>query len=495
MPKTAIVLYPHQLYEPNTSWFSKAVPIYLIEEPLFLSEFPIHRQKLLLHRLSMKAFEHELIGLGFTVYYEELNKDSSSADIFYKLAKLGFTDLIIPDTTDNWLEKRITASCQKHNLIRHSQESQIFLLPKAEATERYLKSGKHMANFYKKIRLDKKILITTDNEPEGGRFSFDEDNRKKIPKGQPLPEEIALLPNNDDLARAQAWLKTIQTEQYGTDNIWIPYTRHEAAAYMNRFIAERLANFGTYEDALSSHHTRLFHSTLSPLLNIGLITPEQVLSAVLKYSSLNNIGLNNTEGFIRQIIGWREFIRAAYEVDGTTMRNGNFFNHKNKMPAFFWTGHTDITPLKQSLYSTINYGYNHHIERLMVLGNFLLLNRTDPNEAYRWFMTMYVDAYDWVMVPNVYGMSQFADGGIFATKPYIGCGNYLKKMSNYETGAWEDLFTALYWEFIADNSVVFAKNHRLAMMPKLLNKLSPDKRLHYKNVIKNYYQQLSGGSA
>ncbi len=427
MPKTAIVLYPHQLYEPNTSWLSKELPIYLVEEPLFLSEFPIHRQKLLLHRLSMKAYEQELMGLGFTVYYEELKKDSTSADIFSKLADLGFTDLLIADTTDNWLEKRINDNCQKHKLTRHFKESQIFLLAKPEATERYIKSGKHMANFYKKIRQDKRILIDTDNEPVGGRFSFDEDNRKKIPKDLPLPPEIELLASNDNLTEAQEWLKTVTAEQYGTDKIWIPYTRHQATAYMNKFIKERLEYFGIYEDALSSQHTRLFHSTLSPLLNIGLITPEQVLSSVLKYSSLNTIGINNIEGFIRQIIGWREFIRAAYEVEGTTMRNGNFFNHKNKIPSFFWSGHTDITPLKQSLYSTINYGYNHHIERLMVLGNFLLLNRTDPNEVYRWFMTMYTDAYDWVMVPNVYGMSQFADGGIFATKPYISGSNYLKK--------------------------------------------------------------------
>jgi deoxyribodipyrimidine photolyase-related protein len=486
MKKTAIVLYPHQLYRPDTSWFKKELPIYLIEESLFLTEFPIHRQKLLLHRLSLQAYYVELKQAGFEVEYQSLHKESKTGDVFELLKRKSFTDVIIADTTDNWLEKRIEEACLQNQLVRHKEESPLFILEAEEARVRYVDSGKHMANFYKKLRRDKNILVNRDKEPEGGQWSFDEDNRKKIPKGTPLPSEIEELVDNDEITKAKDWLSSLTNEQYGTDKVWIPYTRHDAHEYLKKFIKERLVDFGTYEDAILSHHTRIFHSTLSPLINIGLLTPESVIQAVIKHQSKFEVDINNIEGFVRQVLGWREFIRAAYEVDGTKMRNSNFFKHQKPLPEFFWDGETDITPLKQCLYSTLNYGYNHHIERLMVLGNFLLLNRTDPNEVYKWFMCMYVDAYDWVMVPNVYGMSQFADGGIFATKPYISGSNYLKKMSDYEAGPWEDLLTALYWQFIEDNSEMFLKNHRLSMMPKLLTRLAPEKRQLYKNLAREH---------
>ena len=189
---------------------------------------------------------------------------------------------------------------------------------------------------------------------------------------------------------------------------------------------------------------------------------------------------------MRQIIGWREFIRASYECDSLTMRTKNFWEHKRRLPQTFWNGTTEVEPIDTSIKNALAYGYTHHIERLMVLGNFMLLAQIHPDEVYRWFMAMYVDAYDWVMVPNVYGMSQFADGGSFATKPYISGSNYLKKMSNYSTGEWEELWTALYWNFIEVNKNFFVSNHRLSMMPRLLDKMNAQKKANYTMIARKY---------
>jgi deoxyribodipyrimidine photolyase-related protein len=252
-----------------------------------------------------------------------------------------------------------------------------------------------------------------------------------------------------------------------------------ALEYLHTFLEERLTLFGPYEDAIHTSHCRLFHSAISPLLNIGLLCPETVLQTTIAFATANQVPIASLEGFVRQILGWREFIRAAYEVDGRKMRSTNFFDHTRPLALELWDGTTGIPPIDTAVRGALRFGYTHHIERLMVLGNFMLLSKTDPDEVYHWFMAMYVDAYDWVMVPNVYGMSQFADGGLFATKPYISGSNYIRKMSSYESGDWEELWTALYWNFIADHQVFFLKNHRLSMMPRLLIKMATEKRVVY----------------
>lgn len=345
-----------------------------------------------------------------------------------------------------------------------------------------------MARFYKKIRIENNILIDSNKCPEGGRWSFDEDNRKKIPKNTPLPDDPKFYKDESEIIEAKQWLNTVQTDKYGEERVWLPWTHTDAEIYLDEFISNRLSLFGDYEDAIISKNVRLFHSGLSALINIGLISPKQVIQKIISTGKTNKIKINCIEGFIRQIIGWREFIRASYECDGVVMRTKNFWKNQNLLPSSFWDRTTGIFPLDNAIEKALMFGYNHHIERLMVLGNFMLLTKTHPDDVYKWFMTMYVDAYDWVMVPNVYGMSQFADGGIFATKPYISGSSYLKKMSNYPTGDWEDLWTALYWNFIDEHRVFFSSNHRLSMMPKLFDKMSTEKRNYYYEIAKNFLQ-------
>jgi deoxyribodipyrimidine photolyase-related protein len=329
-----------------------------------------------------------------------------------------------------------------------------------------------------------------DGTPTGGRYSYDSENRKKLPRGTTPPEEPRIY-EDDATKEALLWLKTVPGEHYGEATIWLPYTHAAAKAWLDEFLSQRLSDFGPYEDAISAAHTRLWHSALSPLMNIGLLTPQQVIAAAIEHTKTHDTPLPSLEGFLRQVIGWREFIRAAYEADGRTMRKGNFWQHTKRLPTNFWTGDSGVTPVDDSIKKALTFGYTHHIERLMVLGNFMVLSEIHPDEVYRWFMAMYVDAYDWVMVPNVYGMSQFADGGSFATKPYISGSNYIRKMSDYKAGDWSELWDSLYWHFIHTHQGFFSSNHRLSMMPKLLEKMEKTRRDRLLSQAKTYLKKLA----
>lgn len=480
------IVYPHQLFKPTEHpALALGRPVYLVEEQLFLTEFGTHRQKMLLHRLSLRAYQTELETAGYTVHYCEISPGATTTTLLDTILKTGITTVHIADTTDEWLEERITTACTKNKCARTRYESLLFIFPRNEVLQRFVNSKKFMKSFYEKARRDLGILVEIDGKPVGGAWSFDSENRQSLKKTVVVPEDMAFL-DNTDCTNARTWLAGIASEQYGATDIWVPYTRIDAEAYLEEFLNERLATFGPYEDALSTRGVRLFHSTLSPLINIGLLSPLQVVERALSYAETHVVPLHSLEGFVRQIIGWREFIRASYECDGRNMRTKNFFKHSRSLPDELWTGTTGIFPLDHSIKTALETGYNHHIERLMVLGNFMLLTETNPHEVYRWFMAMYVDAYDWVMVPNIYGMSQFADGGSFATKPYISGSAYLKKMSDYPRGDWEELWTSLYWHFIHKHRAVMLASHRLAMMPRLWDSMKEEIRIAHLSRAEHY---------
>jgi deoxyribodipyrimidine photolyase-related protein len=229
---------------------------------------------------------------------------------------------------------------------------------------------------------------------------------------------------------------------------------------------------------------------ISPLLNSGLLTPDLIISKSLVYSEKNNIPLNSTEGFIRQIIGWREFIRGIYQCNGSSQRTKNFWGFNRKIPASFYNGTTGILPLDDTIKKVISTGYCHHIERLMILGNFMLLCEFDPDEVYKWFMELFIDSYDWVMVPNVYGMSQFADGGLMSTKPYISGSNYILKMSDYSKGDWHAIWDALFWRFMNVNRDFFLKNPRLGMLVRSYDKMTDEKKESIQNTSESFLDKL-----
>jgi deoxyribodipyrimidine photolyase-related protein len=268
----------------------------------------------------------------------------------------------------------------------------------------------------------------------------------------------------------------------------LPYPVDHAGAerWLRDFIAVRLPAFGDYEDAISQRHTQLFHSVLTPMLNIGLLTPKQVYEAALERAGSRPDGdsgavpLNSLEGFVRQVIGWREYVRLVYRWRGRRQRTRNFWSLDRSMPAAFYDGSTGIEPVDHVIRQVLRTGYCHHIERLMILGNFLLLCDVSPDAVYQWFMELFIDAYDWVMVPNVYGMSQFADGGLMTTKPYISGSAYVLKMSDFAKGPWCPVWDALYWRFIDRQSEFFRSNPRMAVMVKMKEKLGAKLAEHHR---------------
>ncbi|MGL5849315.1 MAG: FAD-binding domain-containing protein, partial [Phycicoccus sp.] len=231
-------------------------------------------------------------------------------------------------------------------------------------------------------------------------------------------------------------------------------------AGLREFVAERLAEFGPYEDAVSTRHPFVFHAAITPALNCGLLDPREVLDAVLEGAEDQGVGLPSLEGFVRQLIGWREYMRATYHLYGRRMRSSNHLRHTRSLAPGWWDGTTGLDPVDHVIHGVRERGWAHHIERLMVAGNAMCLLRTDPAEVYEWFMAFFVDAYDWVMVPNVYAMSQFAAGTGITTKPYVSGSNYLRKMTDFGPGEWRDDWDALYWTFVEDHREVFEGNAR-----------------------------------
>jgi deoxyribodipyrimidine photolyase-related protein len=350
-------------------------------------------------------------------------------------------------------------------------------------------------DFYIQQRKTRKLLLQADGSPEGGSWSYDADNRKRFPKAETVPA-IPFSTDNEWLAEARDYVEKYFASNYGS--IEAPHlfaiTHLDAEKHLKDFILHRFEKFGVYEDALVSGEPVLYHSVLSPMLNTGLITPQQVLQKALAAKNENKIPLNSAEGFVRQVIGWREFIRIVYEREGSRQRTMNYWQFTRKIPASFWQGETGIVPVDITVKKLLRYGYNHHIGRLMVLGNFMLLCEFDPGEVYRWFMEMYIDAYDWVMVPNVYGMTQFADGGLMTTKPYISGSNYLLKMGDYRSGEWQQIWDALFWRFMHVHRQFFEKNPRLSMLLKTFDKWPADKRNAILTTADNYLKTLDNAT-
>jgi deoxyribodipyrimidine photolyase-related protein len=338
-------------------------------------------------------------------------------------------------------------------------------------------------DFYKHQRQTRDILLEQNQKPIGGKWTFDDENRLKYPKGKTAPK-VNFLKSNAYFSEAVTYTNKYFQENYGklnTDYIY-PTTFGESKTWLHEFFKTRFLEFGDYEDAIVSKENFLHHSVLTPMLNIGLLTPQFIIDEVLLFASNNEIPLNSLEGFVRQIVGWREFIRAVYELKGSEERTKNFWGFTRKIPQSFWEGTTGIEPIDDTIKKVLETGYCHHIERLMVLGNFMLLCEFDPNEVHRWFMELFIDAYDWVMVPNVYGMSQFADGGLMATKPYISGSNYLMKMSDYKKGDWQPIWDGLFWRFMHTQRDFFLKNPRLGMLVRTFDKMDEQKQnLHLNN--------------
>ena len=312
------------------------------------------------------------------------------------------------------------------------------------------------------------------NKPIGGKWSFDEENRKKIPREINFPQKFQATETKHTKHLKQIVEEKFKNHVGSTDNFWICTTRQEAWRKFNYFIKEKINLFGDYEDAVDQRDNFLFHSSLSPLMNLGLITPGEVVEKLKKI--IGKVKINSLEGYFRQIAGWREFIRGVYQSYDEKFEKTNFFNHKRLMKKSWYDGSTGLLPLDYSINNASNYAWTHHIERLMIQANIMNLCEIEPANVYKWFMEHYMDSSEWVMYPNVFGMGLFSDGGVFSTKPYICGSSYFRKMMDFKKGEWCDILDGLYWRFINNNLDFFGKNPRLSMMVRVLEKMNEDRK-------------------
>jgi deoxyribodipyrimidine photolyase-related protein len=346
-------------------------------------------------------------------------------------------------------------------------------------------------DFYMAQRKRLHILVDEQDRPEGGKWSFDPENRSRLPKDCRVPE-IAWPRTaghaTEVLTETRRWVTAEFPAAPGNPaDFRYPITRHQALACLQDFLQQRFESFGLYEDAIHDRQTFLFHSVLTPALNTGLLSPQEIVQQALQYA--DHVPLNSLEGFLRQVIGWREYMRGVYLHFGRRQRTANFWQHHRPLPKSFYDGTTGIEPIDTVIRRVLQHAYCHHIERLMILGSFMLLCEFSPDAVYQWFMELFIDAYDWVMVPNVYGMSQYADGGLITTKPYI-CGSaYVLKMSNFKKGPWCPVWDALYWRFVSRHSQMFAANPRMSMMARQCEKMGAKLQQHQK-VADHFLQSL-----
>ena len=491
--KAINLIFPNQLFE-HSQLLENGFPIFLVEELLFFKHYNFHKQKIAFHRATMKHYEAFLISKNIEVDYIESSKDISDIrELIPYLKSLGITNITYIDPVDNWLQKRIAKGCLDNSIEKNVYDSPLFLNTK-EDLQPFFRSDKkkyHQTSFYTAQRNNRHILIDPDGKPTGGKWTFDAENRKKYP-AKKTPPAIQFPDVDSFYKEALEYVDKNFSTNIGqlTTNGLYPTNFKTSKLWFQQFLEQRFLEFGTYEDAIVAENSILNHSVLTPMLNTGLITPAYVIEQSIAFAETNNIPINSLEGFVRQIIGWREFIRGMYESRGSDERTRNFWGFTKKIPKSFYDGTTGIYPIDQTIKKTLETGYCHHIERLMVLGNFMLLCEFDPDEVYRWFMELFIDSYDWVMVPNVYGMSQFADGGLMATKPYISGSNYLMKMSNYKKGEWQAVWDGLFWRFMDTHRSFFRQNPRLGMLVAMFDKMPQEKRHKHLENAELYLAQL-----
>ncbi|MBY0529998.1 MAG: cryptochrome/photolyase family protein [Rhabdochlamydiaceae bacterium] len=453
------LIFPDQLFEKHPCINSSRL-ICLAEEFLYFKAQLFHKQRIILLKAAMQAYAESLVKSKKKVLYIASNELNCRGDLFALLAKKRVKSIHLAEFADEWLTQDLEEAVNQYGWTLHYYRSPGFLCSQEEVKTCFTeKEHFSMAHFYMNQRKKHEILMEG-SKPLGGKYSFDTENRKKIPKKIEIPSRF--IP--ESRTNIEKIINEVESEfpklQGLAEPFLYPTTHREARKALEIFLKERLCRFGDYQDAIQMENSFLFHSVLSPLINIGLLTPQEVVHATLVHAKRHLVPMNSLEGFIRQIMGWREFVRAVYVLKGSRERSLNFFKHKKKISKCFWKGSTGILPIDNTVKQVLKTGYCNHIERLMILGNFLLLTETAPHEVYKWFMGHFVDAYDWVMVPNVYGMSQYSDGGMIVTKPYISGSNYILKMSNYPKEKWTEVWDGLFWRFLHLHQSVFASNPR-----------------------------------
>ena len=490
--KTCILILPNQLFKnhPNTD-DTKNMIIY--NHPEFFTNHSFHKYKLTFHLATIYAYIDEMKSkYNITHLYEDQNLNILKS----------YDKVYIYDPTDYEIEKEITKFCTKNKIELVILETQLFIFTKPELEE-YIKSTSKPyfnATFYKWARHKKNILMTKDNKPIGGKYSYDIENRLKFPDN--YKEDKVKLITNKYIEKAKSYVEKYYKDNLGEINSYLPITRKASISYFKKFLTNRLKNFGPYEDAFDEDVIVGFHSCCSALINIGLLNPTDIIDITLNYYSKHkNTKIESVEAYIRQVISWREFVRLLYIKEHSKFMSMNFFKHNNKINKLWYSGDTGIVPVDDAIKCALKYSYLHHIPRLMIMCNIFLLTEMKPLQVYEWFMSVVsIDAYKWVMLPNVMGMGLHSVGTLMMTRPYFSSSNYIFKMSHYkkdktieldkEKYNWSDVWDGLYYNFVDNNQNYLKKIYATAnavSIIKRMNKTDFNNKVHLAKKYMNEY--------
>jgi len=481
------LVFPNSLFE-NNKYINDETKIYIIEHPTFFTHFKYHKLKLILHRASMKYYK-SFLKKKFKSKVKYINFNQIIAKIFHKHKKITFFDPV-----DHMLMKNLKQLSKIHKVTLDIKETPLFLT-KLKDLDKYSKNKKSFSHqhFYKWQRKKHNILMKKNNKPIGNKWSFDTQNRLPFPKNFKNNYKPKFV-KNKYINEAIRYINKYFSKNPGETKFYLPIDHQGAKKHFRLFLKNRLKCFGPYQDAVNKNIPFGCHSILSPLINIGLITPLYIVKETEKYGLKKKIPLQSLEGFIRQIVGWRDVQRLVYMFKRKELEKSNYFNHKNRLNSKIWFKNSkkiNIKLIDDMIEKTFKYAYLHHIERLMYIGNFMLITKTHPDEVFKWFMSLFIDAYQWVMYGNVYAMSQYSTGRLLMNRPYFSSSNYINKMSNYKKHKdknskiiikkkkyeWFQIWDALFYNFLSDNEKIFKKNYaHAALIKHWKNKSSNEKR-------------------
>ena len=466
---------------------------------------PHHQQKIVLFLSAMRHFAQNLREHGLQVDYVQLddpaNTGSFTSEVQRALSRHQATRLVLTEPGEWRLQAMAESWSRKFDRPVDLRPDHRFFASKQRFQD--WANGRRswrMEHFYREMRRENQILMDGD-QPEGGAWNFDSENRKKLPTDASLPERLRFAPDSTT-REVMALVAQRFGEHFGTlDTFSWPVTRAQALEALQDFIANALPWFGDYQDAMKAGETFLYHSLLAPALNLGLLSPREVCSAVEDAWRAGRVPINAAEGFIRQILGWREYVRGVYWTMMPNYADANALGASRPLPGFYWTGRTDMRCLSEAIKSTRETAYSHHIQRLMITGNFALLAGIAPREIERWYLAVYADAVEWAEMPNTLGMAVFADGGKIASKPYASSGAYINRMSDFCEGCTYDVkkktgpkacpFNYLYWAFLIRNQAFYDKNPRMAMPYRTLAKWSSETKRNYLNEAEVFFESLA----
>lgn len=490
---------------PKHSWFECPDPnkVFLFQEVRSETDYVVHHiQKVVALFAAMRNFAKTLENQGHRVIYIQLDHPSNlqelTANTLHIAHQISAAGIRYMEPDEYRLNKELLALKELFS-GRVEMVSTEHFLTERNAVADFFKDRKTflMEHFYRDLRKKYGVLMVG-QQPVGGQWNYDHSNRKPLPSSHRVPKRPRRSRDVSDLVQLlqASGVKTLG--HIANNSLAWPVKREEALHDLEEFIAEYLPYFGDFQDALSNQTPFLYHSLLSFALNTKMLHPLEVIEAAERAFRQGKVPLESTEGFIRQILGWREYIRGYYWARMPKAAEENYFNHTRSLPSWYWTGNTKMACLKQAIDNSLEYAYAHHIQRLMVTGNFALLMGCAPDEVDRWYLGIYIDAFEWVELPNTRGMSQWADGGLLATKPYTSSAAYLYKMGapcsnchynhKEKTGEKACPFNSLYWHFIWRNQEKLSKNQRMSMVFATCNKMDKE---HQKTLINQAEMILS----